>query len=95
MELYPLTVEMGDDETFAELFGRVQRNLLDTMRHAKPGESPDLPFVGVLNVLTAQFGDFAGFPPSPIGGGPVTSTPHIRFASTRTTTATGCAPRST
>jgi len=62
MELYPLTVEMGDDETFAELFGRVQRNLLDTMRQAKPGESPDLPFVGVLNVLTAQFGDFAGLP---------------------------------
>jgi amino acid adenylation domain-containing protein len=62
MELYPLSVQMSGDESFGELFDRVQRSLLDTMRHARPGESPDLNFDAVLNVLTARFGDFAGMP---------------------------------
>jgi len=64
MELYPLTVEMTGDESFGELFGRVQRGLVETMRHAKPGESPDVPYDAVLNVVTARYGDFAGLPTS-------------------------------
>ena len=62
MELYPVRVEVRDGETFAELFERVQEGLLDTMRHARPGESPDLPFDAVLNVLTTRYADFAGMP---------------------------------
>ena len=62
MELYPLRVQMSGDESFGELFGRVQRSLMDMMRHARPGESPDLKFDAVLNVTTARFGDFAGMP---------------------------------
>ena len=57
-----MTIDIEHDETFGALFGRVQRSLLDTMRNAKSGESPDRTFDAVLNVLTAQFGDFAELP---------------------------------
>ncbi|MEO0494675.1 MAG: AMP-binding protein, partial [Actinomycetota bacterium] len=62
MELYPLTVQVIDGETNAEMFTRVLRSIMGVLRRARPGESPDTPFEVVLNVTTARYQDFAGLP---------------------------------
>ena len=64
MELYPLTVHVVDGETNAEMFSRVLRSIMAVLRRARPGESPDTPFEIVLNVTTARYDDFGGFPAS-------------------------------
>ncbi|MEM9204034.1 MAG: amino acid adenylation domain-containing protein, partial [Actinomycetota bacterium] len=62
MELYPLTVTFDDDETHRELFARTLRSVMQVLRRARPGESPDTPFDVVLNVSTARWEAFAGLP---------------------------------
>ena len=62
MELYPLRVECAADDTFAMLAKRVNRGILSVMRHGKPDEGPESSYDTIVNVLTARYGDFAGFP---------------------------------
>jgi len=62
MELYPLVVKLDEHQTNRELFRQVYRSIVDLLRRAKPGESPDADFEIVLNVFTAEYGDFAGVP---------------------------------
>ena len=62
MELYPLVVTLDERETNHDLFRRVQRSIVELLRRAKPGESPEGGFEIVLNVFTAEYGHFAGIP---------------------------------
>lgn len=67
MELFPLRVEIDDDETLSSLGRKVARAAMGTLRHAVPGAS-DTPgargYGVVLNYITARTGDFAGRPAS-------------------------------
>ncbi len=62
MELYPLTVAVDTADTHRTMFTRVLRSIMELLRRAKPGESPDAAFEVVLNVFTARYGTFAGLP---------------------------------
>ena len=64
MEVWPMRVDVGNevDVTFEDAFRRVYSAIVGVLRHAKPGESPEVPFDAIINVLTARFGDFAGLP---------------------------------
>lgn len=65
MEVYPLSVDVDDDDSFASLYERVTEAAAAFMRSARPGGvDPD---VGrhlntVLNYIRADFGTFAGVP---------------------------------
>lgn len=63
MELLPLQVEVGTDETFASLSRLVQQETGQFLRHARPGSTnAELlrAFNVVLNYIPVSFGDFAG-----------------------------------
>ncbi|MGB1504290.1 MAG: amino acid adenylation domain-containing protein [Acidimicrobiales bacterium] len=62
MELYPMVVTFDDSETHREMFARTVRSVMQVLRRARPGESPDTPFEVVLNVTTARWDTFAGYP---------------------------------
>ena len=62
MELYPMVVTFDDAETHREMFVRTVRAVMQVLRRARPGESPDTPFEVVLNVTTARWDTFAGHP---------------------------------
>jgi amino acid adenylation domain-containing protein len=62
MELYPLRVDVDADRSFAESFRAVVASMFGVLRHARPGESTDVAFDAIINVLTTSFGDFAGLP---------------------------------
>ncbi len=62
MELYPLTLTVREGESHREMFSRTLRSIMQLLRRARPGESPDTPFEIVLNVITARYQDFAGMP---------------------------------
>lgn len=51
MEVFPLTVELRDDDTFAELHRRTARGLLELARFARPGTSPAVETDAVVNVI--------------------------------------------
>jgi len=62
MELYPMVITFDDEETHREMFARTVRSVMQVLRRARPGESPDTPFEVVLNVTTARWDTFAGYP---------------------------------
>jgi amino acid adenylation domain-containing protein len=65
IELFPIEVTTGSNDTFASLHERVQDATIDYLRLAQPGQAD--PEVNrrlnvVLNYLTMEFGTFAGNP---------------------------------
>ncbi len=58
MELYPMVITFDDEETHREMFARTVRSVMQVLRRARPGESPDTPFEVVLNVTTARWDTF-------------------------------------
>ena len=65
MEVYPLDVDVEEDDTFAALHGRVARATTELMRSARPGSasaSANRHVNAVLNYLTVKFGPFDGKP---------------------------------
>ncbi|MGI9586494.1 MAG: amino acid adenylation domain-containing protein, partial [Acidimicrobiia bacterium] len=65
IELFPIEVTFGTDETFASLHERTQAATIDFLRLAKPGHAdPDVNrhVNVVLNYLTSDFSSFAGIP---------------------------------
>lgn len=65
IELFPLSVEIEEEERFNTLFKKVQLEAFDFLKHAKPGAaSSELSrrFNVVLNYINASFSDFAGLP---------------------------------
>ena len=65
MELCPMRLEVEADTSFRSLAARVRAASVETMRHALPGAGA-MPgargFGVVLNVITAELGDFADLP---------------------------------
>ena len=65
IELFPLRITVGEDDTFASLGAKVASATLDVIRHLVPGASASpgaRSFGVVLNFITARLGDFAGAP---------------------------------
>ncbi len=62
VELFPVEVEIGAEDTFADVHARWNRSLFSTLRHALPGTSPAQNFDVVLNVHGATFGMFGDHP---------------------------------
>lgn len=63
IEMFPLRVELEDDDTFLSLLKKVQATNANVLRHAFPGaSSPALnrPVVAAINFVTARFASFAG-----------------------------------
>ncbi len=51
MEMFPVDIEIGADDTFADLHGRIGRAVIDTIRHAVPGTSPAADVSAVVNII--------------------------------------------
>jgi non-ribosomal peptide synthetase component F len=64
MEVFPVDVEVRDDDTYRSLHKRVARSLMSTLRHAVPGTAPAQSDVeAVVNVIPrAGMGDFGDVP---------------------------------
>ncbi len=62
VELFPLQVEIAEDDTFATLHKRVGRSFFDLLAKALPGTSPRQAFDVVLNVHGATLGNFGSIP---------------------------------
>ncbi len=62
MAVYPMAVEVDLDETFADAYKRVLRQLVGVLRLTSSDDVPDVAFDAVLNVQTVTYGDFAEFP---------------------------------
>ena len=63
MEVFPLTVEVRDTDTFAELHRRTARAVMDLMRFAVPGTSPAVEVDAVVNVIPrGSLGHFGSIP---------------------------------
>ena len=65
MEVYPLAVDVDDDDTFASLYDKVRTATANLLRTARPGGSSTEENRGVnaiLNYLTTRFGPFGGAP---------------------------------
>ncbi len=62
IELFPVTVEVEVDDTFATLQERTAASVFDMLRHAQPGVSPRQNFDVVLNNVAATFGSFGDIP---------------------------------
>ncbi len=62
VELFPLTVDVADDDTFASLHNNVARTFMQLLSSALPGTSPRQSFDVVLNVHAATLGDFGPVP---------------------------------
>ncbi len=63
MEVYPLSVDVGDEDTFATLYDKVRDATAVFMRSAKPGQSTtemNRQVNAVLNYITTRFDSFAG-----------------------------------
>ncbi|HUQ53014.1 MAG TPA: condensation domain-containing protein, partial [Gammaproteobacteria bacterium] len=63
VELFPLSVEVDDDETFVSLYRKVAARTQELLMNAEPGITSvenNRSFDVVLNYITASFGDFAG-----------------------------------
>ncbi|MDH3704657.1 MAG: amino acid adenylation domain-containing protein, partial [Acidimicrobiia bacterium] len=58
MELYPITVAVGADDTFRDVYDRALRSAITTLRRAEPGAGPRQDFEVVLNLVPAAFGPF-------------------------------------
>ena len=58
VELFPLSIEVREDDTFASLHKRVARDFMGLLSQALPGTSPRQSFDVVLNVHAATLGDF-------------------------------------
>lgn len=62
MEVFPLRIEVRDDDTFAELHRRTARSVMELMRFASPGTSPAVEVDAVVNVIPrASLGHFGAF----------------------------------
>lgn len=65
IELYPLHLQLADDETFASLAAKASGASQEALRHVVPGASAEpgaRAFEVVLNYITANLGSFAGRP---------------------------------
>nr|MCU0268752.1 amino acid adenylation domain-containing protein [Acidimicrobiales bacterium] len=62
LELFPLDVSIDPADTHLTLHRRVLRGLVDLLGRAAPDTSPEPDFAVVVNVLTARYGSFAGYP---------------------------------
>lgn len=62
VEMFPLQVEVRDDDTFGSLHDRVTRSVFELLRYALPGTSPRQSFDVVLNVHGATLGSFGPIP---------------------------------
>lgn len=65
IELFPVSVEVEEGESFASLFQKVQNEAFDFLKYAQPGAaSPELSrsFNVVLNYINTRFSDFNGIP---------------------------------
>lgn len=58
VELFPLTVEIDGDDTFASLHKRISRSFMSLLSNALPGTAPRQSFDLVLNIHGAMLGDF-------------------------------------
>ena len=58
VELFPVDIDLHDDDTFATVHARVAESVFETLRFAVPGTSPRQAFDVVLNVHGATFGPF-------------------------------------
>lgn len=65
IELYPLIVEIEDDETFLSLYRKVAASTQNVLIHTAPGASSfalNRDVQVVLNYITAEFGPFGAIP---------------------------------
>ena len=62
MAVYPLAIDVDLDESFADAYKRVLRQLVGVLRLTSDDDVPDAGFDAVLNVQTVTYGDFAGLP---------------------------------
>ena len=65
IEIFPLQVEIGEQETFTSLYRKVATASHELLLNAAPGASGfkhHRAYDVVLNFITASFGDFAGMP---------------------------------
>ena len=62
VELFPLQVEVADDDTFVTLQKKISRSMFELLGSALPGTSPRQSFDLVLNVHAATLGDFGSVP---------------------------------
>ena len=79
VELFPLRVEVRDDDTFATLHERIGASFLELLSAALPGASPRQNFDVVLNVHAATLGDFETIPATTRWIHPGHVDPHHRF----------------
>lgn len=79
VEMFPLSIEVLDDDTFASLHARVTRSMFELLRFALPGTSPRQTFDVVLNVHAATLGDFGDIPAQTTWIHPGHIDPHHRL----------------
>ena len=89
MAVYPMAIDVDLDESFADAYKRVLRQLVRVLRLTSDDDVPDAGFDAVLNVQTVTYGDFAGLPTITRGPGRAMSTPPIPSECTHSTTAPG------
>ncbi|MEM8964698.1 MAG: condensation domain-containing protein, partial [Acidobacteriota bacterium] len=64
-EAFPMAIDIEADDSFVDLLARVREATYGFLRHAAPGASTakqNQSFVTILNLIRADFGDFAGAP---------------------------------
>ena len=79
VEMFPLRVELHDDDTFAAVHDRVTRSVFELLRFALPGTSPRQSFDVVLNVHGATLGSFGSVPATTSWIHPGHVDPHHRL----------------
>lgn len=65
MEIFPLVMELSDEDTFYDVLQRVKLETNDYLRYAKPGMVvPEVSrsFSSIFNFINANFSDFNGMP---------------------------------
>ena len=62
VELFPLRIEIDDEDTFVSLHKKIGREFFALLSNALPGTSPRQSFDVVLNVHGATLGDFGQIP---------------------------------
>ena len=63
MEVFPVDIHIGDDDTFRSLHRRVGKSIMRTLAHAVPGTAPAADYEAVVNViLRAGIDTFGNIP---------------------------------
>ncbi len=79
VELFPLRIDVLDDDTYVSLHERIGKSLFELLRFAIPGTSPRQSFDVVLNVHGATLGSFGPIPASTRWIHPGHIDPHHRL----------------